>query len=653
MPDSRRVRFDPENRLNLQVRRPGGRWVRLHSKIDPAAEAVKSLTPHLATGKPPLVITIGLGLGFLLDAIESHSPGTRVLAIEPLPEALPALEASRSWARWQRDQRLTLLVGPHYAGAGEAWKLVDPANRPPVIVHPVLARAFPEAVRQAQDLADRLVFGAQSNADARRRFAPTYLLNTLRNLQAIAASHDVQELFGAFSDVPAVIVSAGPSLDANIGELRACSGRVLMIAVDTALRPLLAAGVRPQLTVAVDPSPANARHLEGLTGTQATWFVAEGSVDPVAFRAFGRRVLAARVSDHAPWSWLQEIGVGRGTLRAWGSVATTALDLAIRAGCNPIVFAGQDLAFTDRRPYCRGTVYQDDWSREATDGRTLRDVWEARLQAQSLVEVEGVDGRPALTTRTLLAFRDWLAEQALVFQDRRFVNGTGAGILRGPRIQQLPLGEAVADRRPRAVVAPLNLEPLPPGAAWRERGLRELLEALVRGTGPSVSTVEAWIAWTSGQVTKIDLLTAILEPFRVEAAADVALLADAVRFMVDLHVSRPAAALLRQFVELAPDVAEWHYLLAYCLHRGGLDPEAALPHYGHALRLGRRPFWVLLHRASLLHDMGDVERARGDFDSLLRLPVHEQGGVALLAELQAKLALQSSGAAVSGPEDES
>ncbi|MGE3579747.1 MAG: 6-hydroxymethylpterin diphosphokinase MptE-like protein, partial [Vicinamibacterales bacterium] len=287
-------------------------------------------------------------------------------------------------------------------------------------------------------------FGARANDSARRRFAPRYLLNTLRNIPRIAASADVRALDDAFAGTPAVVVAAGPSLDRAVEWLRALPPYVVVIAVDTAARPLLEAGIEPHLVVAVDPSDLNARHLRHLPDTGRTWLVAEGSLDPGAFEWFTGRTFTFAVSDHEPWPWLAANGLSRGRLRAWGSVLTSALDLALRAGCTPIAFAGADLAYTGGRPYCRGTVYEHDWARRVAGGDSLGSIWLQTLAAKARRLAEDVHGRPVPTTSALLAFRDWIVEQSLAHPPRRFLNATGDGILRGGRIEQAPLPELAA-----------------------------------------------------------------------------------------------------------------------------------------------------------------------------------------------------------------
>src|SRR5581483_996644 len=119
-----------------------------------------------------------------------------------------------------------------------------------IVDNPVVAREFPVEAARARGVAAHIVKGAQSNAGARRRFAGRYLLNTLANLPALIAEGDVTSLVDQFTGVPAIVVAAGPSLDNNIAQLGALEDRALIIAVDTTLRPLRAAGIRPHLIVA-------------------------------------------------------------------------------------------------------------------------------------------------------------------------------------------------------------------------------------------------------------------------------------------------------------------------------------------------------------------------------------------------------------------
>src|SRR6476659_8277570 len=222
------------------------------------------LSRFSTAGFPPLIIAVGLSHQ-LLDALDRHNASCHVLAVEPVPARTRDAIGRPQWRSWLEAKRLTVLVGPDYKGCADAWRLIArDALQPPMIVDPELLEKFPSQTEGAKAVAKQIVRGARANEEARQRFAGGYLLNTLTNLPVIASEADAAALCDVFTNVPAVVVGAGPSLDANLSALYDLQDRALLIAVDTAVRPLLAAGIRPHVVVSVDPSEANAKHLTDL-----------------------------------------------------------------------------------------------------------------------------------------------------------------------------------------------------------------------------------------------------------------------------------------------------------------------------------------------------------------------------------------------------
>jgi hypothetical protein len=236
-------------------------------------------------------------------------------------------------------------------------------------------------------------------------------------------------------------VAAGPSLDRALPVLREVQHSAVLVTVDTALRPLLDAGITPHVVVAVDPSESNGRHLTDLPPCPATHLVAEGSLDSLALGGFAGRTFFFRVADHQPWPWLRRHGRDVGTLRAWGSVLTSAFDLALRMGCDALIFTGADLAYTGGRPYARGVVYEEDWRRRAEWGTPIEQQWAEAIGARPPVMEPDVAGRETRTAAKLVAFRNWLLEQMRRETGRRFLNATGGGILHGTGITQIALDD--------------------------------------------------------------------------------------------------------------------------------------------------------------------------------------------------------------------
>jgi SAM-dependent methyltransferase len=449
------------------------------------ASAYGAALDQLASGKQPsAVIVIGFNGGPGLDQVARRLPAANVLALEPSLAAARAALTPAVCARVEQG-RLQLLVGPDYAGAMDAWKLFErPSAMPPILVDVGLEQRSPDDVAWAKLVAVRIVLGAIQNEQARRAFAGRYLLNTLTNLPMIATESDVTALAGRFHDRPTVVVAAGPSLDRNIEELQTLDGCALIVAVDTAVRPLLAAGIRPHLVVSVDPSEGNARHLNDLPDASDMWLVTEGSVHPTVLAQFAGRIFTFRVSNHHPWPWLASCGGDRGVLKAWGSVLTTAFDLACQSGTGPIIFAGADLAYTDRLLYCRNTVYESEWSDYQTDAARAAFFELAYFPNHPTCQQPDVNGVEVASAPRFVQFRDWLVARADTAGDRRIVNATCGGILHGGRIGQASLGSVVQGLTRDETAASITHEL---ASAWQqgtdagfairvERGLDQLLQ---------------------------------------------------------------------------------------------------------------------------------------------------------------------------------
>jgi hypothetical protein len=177
-------------------------------------------------------------------------------------------------------------------------------------------------------------------------------------------------------------------------------------------------------------------------------------------------------------------------------------------GCDPIVFVGLDLSYPVRRPYCANTIFDTVWhDAMATYGCTwdqLVDDYFSRLPDLRLPDVHGA---PVLTSRYLVSFRDWLREQIAGDVSRRFINATGAGLMHGPRLEQVPLHDALAgapaiDPDVRAQLRTAHARGVPDA-----RRVRAAVEGLVRypGRARSARLVARWIDFTAGTVTAAEI----------------------------------------------------------------------------------------------------------------------------------------------------
>lgn len=537
----------------------------MSSILDAVTAAEQWLAP-VRLESTPVLFVIGFGEGHALDVLERRGWSGHVVALEP-DSASAAESLSRKAVReWQLSGRLTVLAGPDYTGLDKVLSALPLNTEKPVIAgNPEVARAHREACVHAARTVTRAWFGARANDEARKKNAGRYLQNTLRNVEAIAREGDAAVLKNLFAGVPALVVAAGPSLDGNIADVARYRNRVVIIAADTALRPLLAAGIEPDLVVATDPTETNARHLNDLPPCPRTYLAAEGSVDPESLPHFEGRTFFFRIADHHPWPWLRQAGHDRVRLRAWGSVLTTAFDLALEMGCGPIVFAGADLAFTDGRPYARGTTYEEVWRRAEMWGQPIEDCWSAAIAGWPDTREIGVTGDIVRTAPHLRSFRDWIVAEAAKATGRTIINGTGGGILVGAGIAQQPLVEALSalpilgPEATARISAVRRAAGAAPAAALGEpdEATRTAWQAF---SGPAVAPASPTPVETAVNETEVlfDCLPGVDLDVAIEAAWR-SMPADHQRLILRDQTGTPAGAAVRRalftFVERHPEVS--------------------------------------------------------------------------------------------------
>lgn len=223
--------------------------------------------------------------------------------------------------------------------------------------------------------------------------------NILHNLPYILRESSVYQIKRSFAkeefgDAPAIIVSAGPSLDKNIRDLKRAEGKAFIIGVDSALKALVREGIHFQMAISVDPrknpglfSDERVNRVPYILASYSLPLIAEKNekrtffMGGYGFGAFERQML---------WKTGKELEA----LKTGGSVATEALSLAFNLGFKNIILVGQDLAFTDGKGHVSGFEKS-----EAAD--------QAHVKSRVLTEVEAMGGGTVMTDIQMDSYRQW------------------------------------------------------------------------------------------------------------------------------------------------------------------------------------------------------------------------------------------------------
>lgn len=233
------------------------------------------------------------------------------------------------------------------------------------------------------------------------------LLKLLDNNSKINLHNDdpnVGVLFQKFKGLPVIIVSTGPSLDLNIEYLKRAKDKALIFAVGSSLRPLLLRGIIPDLFIIIDPNPATRYQIEGFENMEIPMIYLASAYASTVSAYKGPKIIACNKKDQLRGE-KEEYIVDPG-----GSVATAALDIAIKMGFDIIILVGQDLAFTNGRNHAQYGTQMDINTKELKNMR----------------RVIGQNGEILYTTLGLLSYKYWI-ERRIERENRIFINATEGG----------------------------------------------------------------------------------------------------------------------------------------------------------------------------------------------------------------------------------
>jgi hypothetical protein len=166
-------------------------------------------------------------------------------------------------------------------------------------------------------------------------------------------------LFGQFTDIPAVVVAAGPSLKNTIPVLSRIRHRVVVIAVGRVMNALIRRmGIVPDLVVTGDGQDFVANQFKSKPAGLPV--VASCFTDTELIQALDCVFFAEMMGMQLP-KWMESVFGSVGQIHPGGNVTTAAISTAVEMGCNPVMTAGFDLSYlNDGTTHVTGARQRDE-----------------------------------------------------------------------------------------------------------------------------------------------------------------------------------------------------------------------------------------------------------------------------------------------------
>ncbi|UXH43432.1 DUF115 domain-containing protein [Rossellomorea vietnamensis] len=376
-----------------------GKEYYLHSRYNPIKEA-SSWVNGLPRILQDEIIVIGLGLGYHIAELKKMYPDITI----------HVFEFNTKYVHWLIEHRL----------------IVEDLLNEQVVLHFNQNSIFNEIRQMLNETKENFFIYKPSlelieNEDLKRSLESFHLYNRtileqsgnlIENFNLNITLRDKEisnELFN-FHDHTCILVSAGPSLTKQLSMLKRVSldGKFKIICVGTAVIPLLAENIKPDLIMISDPKDNIFKQLEGINTTGI----------PLVYLSTANHLTVKSYSGQRFIAWQKgfqqaEINAQSNSilLETGGSVATCLLDMLVKLGCKRIGLVGQDLSFTENFSHAANAHAQ----------KVIQENYK-------YIEVKDFYGTGKVkTSKNLYAYLKWFERYARTHQELELCNCTEGG----------------------------------------------------------------------------------------------------------------------------------------------------------------------------------------------------------------------------------
>lgn len=388
--------------------------LRLHSTYNPEREAASAVNQKEVAEKSTTVF-YGFGLGYhLVQWAKLYGSTKKLVVIEPDINHFFAAMTVIDWTEVFTVQNLILAVGCPAESVLQLIENADTVNIGNTGVSDAFYFDIPAFTNHGQtyfDAVKALIKRNQRkneiNAATLKKFGKLWCRNSIKNLPMLISKNGIWQFHNkADSDMPFLILGAGPSLEKILPYLQELKNKTVIVCVETALRAMLRAGVQPDFIVLTDPQYWAYRHIAGLEAPDSI-LITEISTYSSVFRFKCKEILLCSSQFPVGQFFEQKMNLNKGDLGTGGSVASSAWNFAYLCGAKEIYTAGLDFAFPGKQTHIKGSSAEQTYHTVSNRISAADKFTASALYSANAVMGKNYTGEPVLTDSRMKMFSWW------------------------------------------------------------------------------------------------------------------------------------------------------------------------------------------------------------------------------------------------------
>lgn len=372
----------------------------IHSKYDPVKEGIQFAEGNKELLNEKIVVVYGLGLGYHIHAIAEKLKDDSVLYVFEYNKKL--IEYCKKVNKDIFNYKNTKIIG-----STDSQFLRKFADSLRSVENIIIHKASLETIRESNKLLYNLINDfnimkqhVDMDTEIIKQSEENYKINTENNYKSI---NEFIEQFKK-SNKPFIIVSAGPSVDNDLSKLKQNREKFNIISVGSAFRTLVKNRITPDAVVIIDTKPIVKKQFENLeTYNIPLCFSATASMWAVELYNGPKYIF--NTSEHDE-------------IKTRGTVAVSAMDIAIKCNAKKIILLGQDLAFINKKSHT--STFEETYG--------FKDDYTINTKMKT---VKGVNGECLNTTQGYITFKNKIESLIRENPHIKFINCSKGAYIEG------------------------------------------------------------------------------------------------------------------------------------------------------------------------------------------------------------------------------
>ncbi|SHM96616.1 motility associated factor glycosyltransferase family protein [Gracilibacillus kekensis] len=356
----------------------------VHSKYDPIREMSRLVDQfELEEGKKHILL-FGLGLGYHYTSLKEKFPDVTFTVYEPSEEVLASILGSLSLKELFGNEAIKILTN-RTINQELRTLLQTYNNQLQIFTLPFYEKLYKQELNDLyQYMVDHLK-NKKSTLVTNVSFQKRWTLNAVKNLPKIINTPNVLKDIdkSQFEDKPAIIVSAGPSLDFEYENLRKIKekGLAYIFSVGSSINSLIEHGIYPDAACTYDPTERNQIVFEKLKAKQIRDIplIFGSTVGYETIEDYPGEMFHMITSQDTITPFLLNEKEDLEIVIDAPSIAVVTFQLLANLGFRKVILVGQNLAYDNNKSYASGIEY----------GGEIND--------NKLISVENVNGETVYT----------------------------------------------------------------------------------------------------------------------------------------------------------------------------------------------------------------------------------------------------------------